>query len=533
MPSPWTRIGLAAVLVGELLYLTVRFDTQGLDQVVSPWLRLVAWSPQLLRLAISVAAVFLLISARRLWQTELQERPTMSGRVRLFWCLVHVVALLAFFQISSGIFDGRPPEARAALWVSAWFLSALTMLASWVVVFLARGPDFSSVVANRSVAVAAAGIGVLGWAGGYFSEGLWRSASGLTFNIVETILGLFYEDVVSRPERMVLGTRRFRVAIAASCSGLEGVGLVLGFLGVYLWWFRRELRFPAALALLPIGAASIWLLNALRIVLLIAIGTSGWRDVALGGFHSQAGWITFNVVALGFVALVNRRGLFMNARAVTPQSWPAGDRTAAYLVPFMVVIATGMVTGALSSGLDWFYPLRVVAAAWALWVFRRHYGNLRWTPSWQAIVIGVATFGVWLALAPSGPGPQDAWPAALQAVPVHWAAAWLLFRVVGFTIAVPLVEELAFRAYLTRRLVTTDVERLPVGFFTWSSFAISSLLFGMLHGGFWLAGTIAGMSFALALYHRRAVGDAVLAHVTTNSLIAAYVLATGRWSVWS
>ena len=55
----------------------------------------------------------------------------------------------------------------------------------------------------------------------------------------------------------------------------------------------------------------------------------------------------------------------------------------------------------------------------------------------------------------------------------------------------------------------------------------------MLHGGFWLAGTIAGMSFALALYQRRALGDAVLAHATTNGLIAVYVLTTGRWSVWS
>ena len=79
----------------------------------------------------------------------------------------------------------------------------------------------------------------------------------------------------------------------------------------------------------------------------------------------------------------------------------------------------------------------------------------------------------------------------------------------------------------------TGVERLPIGLFTWSSFAISSVLFGMLHGGFWLAGTIAGMSFALALYQRRALGDAVLAHATTNGLIAVYVLATGRWSVWS
>jgi hypothetical protein len=41
------------------------------------------------------------------------------------------------------------------------------------------------------------------------------------------------------------------------------------------------------------------------------------------------------------------------------------------------------------------------------------------------------------------------------------------------------------------------------------------------------------MTFALALYQRRALGDAVVAHATANGLIAVYVLATGRWSVWS
>jgi len=64
------------------------------------------------------------------------------------------------------------------------------------------------------------------------------------------------------------------------------------------------------------------------------------------------------------------------------------------------------------------------------------------------------------------------------------------------------------------------------------SFVVSSLLFGALHGGLWRAGTIAGMTFALALYQRRAIGDAVVAHAPTNGLIAMYVLATGRWSMW-
>ena len=118
-----------------------------------------------------------------------------------------------------------------------------------------------------------------------------------------------------------------------------------------------------------------------------------------------------------------------------------------------------MLTGAFSSGLDWLYPLRVVAAAWVLWIFRRHYTHLGWSLSWRAVAIGIVTFGTWLVLVPAGPTARDGWPAALEAAPIHWAAAWLLFRVVGYTITAPLVEELAFRAYLTRRLMGPEVER--------------------------------------------------------------------------
>ena len=527
-----TRIGLLAILVGQLLYLTIRFDSQGLDTSTSPWLRLLAWSPHYLRLAITVVVIFLLLHTKRLSAGKLPQRPVMSSRAR-FGCLaVHLAALYVFVQISSRIFGSTPAAAEAAWWVTAWFLVGATVLTSWGLAFLGQWPAALSGRGNHGLAAGAVGLGVLAWLGGFLGEALWRTAASYTFALASAALRLVYDDVVSRPERLVLGTRGFRVNIAPTCSGLEGVGLLLAFLGIYLWVFRRELRFPAALVLLPIGAVSIWLLNALRIVLLIVIGSSGWREIALGGFHSQAGWLTFNLVALGFVALVNRNGWFLKSRQEGRPS-TTDDSTGAYLAPFVVVLATGMVTGAFSSDLDWLYPLRVVAAAGVLWFFRRHYTHLGWSLSWRAVAIGIVTFGVWLMLAPAAPAARDVWPAALQAAPVHWAAVWLLFRVVGYTITVPLVEELAFRAYLTRRLMGPDVERLPLGVFTWSSFAISSVLFGLLHGTYWVAGTLAGMSFALALYQRRALGDAVVAHATTNGLLAVYVLTTGRWSLWS
>jgi exosortase E/protease (VPEID-CTERM system) len=369
---------------------------------------------------------------------------------------------------------------------------------------------------------------------GFITQALWTPLARFTFTLVQGMLAGIYPTIVSKPDQLIIGTPAFKVAISPECSGYEGIGLIVAFLSVYLWLFRKELRFPGALLLLPVGAAAIWILNAVRIVALIVIGHSGWPDIALGGFHSQAGWLAFNGLALGIVAMTVRGRYF----AIEPDSRvqihtsESDDQTSAYLAPFMAILAAAMLTGALSAGFEWLYPVRVLAACGVLWIFRKSYRGLTWTFSGSAVVIGSVAFAIWLALSPAT-GDKQGWPAALASMPPYWAAAWLFIRVAGYVVTVPVAEELAFRGFLTRRIIRAQFDTVPVGFFTWSSFLISSIVFGALHGTFWAAGTVAGMLFASALYRRRSLGDAVLAHATTNGLIALYVLATGSWSVWS
>ena len=99
----------------------------------------------------------------------------------------------------------------------------------------------------------------------------------------------------------VIGARDFSVVIDASCSGYEGVALVLIFLGLFLWSFRDRLLFPRALLLIPLGVGLIWLLNAVRIAVLVAIGAHVSPAMALEGFHSQAGWVSFLLVTVGLM----------------------------------------------------------------------------------------------------------------------------------------------------------------------------------------------------------------------------------------
>ena len=82
------------------------------------------------------------------------------------------------------------------------------------------------------------------------------------------------------------------------------------------------------------------------------------------------------------------------------------------------------------------------------------------------------------------------------------------------------------------RLVSADFESVALRSFQWLPFLISSIAFGVLHGERWLAGTLAGMIYALVMMRRGRIGEAVVAHGITNLMLAAWVLSTGQWQLW-
>jgi len=532
-PHLLPHLGLLLLLAAEVFALTIGFDTEDVDRLATV-ASLVGRSPQLLRLLIAVLTVTLFLGGRRLVaDAQHPERP-LSASARLMLLALHACALLLFVRVTVALFSGAPSAAASPYaWSLLWYGSGAAVVATWGAALWSRHDWWRLLHAHRRALAGGVLLGTAAWAASFLTGELWVPLAHWTYALVAWMLAALYPQVISDPATLLIGTPTFRVIIAPECSGYEGIGLILTFLSVYLWLFKRELRFPKALLLLPLGAITIWLLNAVRIVALVAIGDAGWKEVARGGFHSQAGWLVFNAVALAFMAVAHHVSYFKSAAPERAPRTDDGDATTAFLGPLAATLAVAMVTGAFAASMDWLYPLRLIGAGAVLWMFRRHYAGLRWTISWRAIAIGAVTFVIWIWLVPAEAGAGSSWPEALRSVPAHWAAAWLVMRVIGYVVAAPLVEELAFRAYLPRRIVTADFQTLPVGLFTWSSFLISSLLFGALHGGLWIPGTIAGMAFALALYQRRALGDAVQAHATTNGLIAVYVFLTGQWSVWA
>lgn len=539
---------LLAIVAIELMAITARYEMPPLLESEVSWsVRLFHSSNKIWSIGLWIICASLLIFSPRLKAMLGSLREQSSEYHWPIWLVFHIFTFFAFAVVTAFIFATPGNPARfTAFWFAVWFALLSATLLLWLLA-LAPGQFWLRLIRQEYKALLMGcllGIGawqtvrVLNRREGFLGqEEFWNSLSIPTMQLVHSLLSWIYDDLVYQPlvyepEKFLLGTASFQVEIFYPCSGLEGISLITLFLAIYLWLFRKELRFPQAFWLFPLGILFIWLANAVRIAMLIAIGASFSPEVALQGFHAQAGWIAFTLIAIGAIALSNRMQFFAVANSGFSAVGNDKPLAAALLVPLLALMAASMVSSAFSSGFDRLYPVRVAAIAVALYCFRNAYKGLGWSWSWQAPTIGTAVFLIWILLEPDVDSSKTALSQGLAELTSWSTAIWLAFRVIGSAIAVPLAEELAFRGYLIRKLIAKDFENVPLGQFSWFSFMATSVLFGLMHER-WVAGTLAGMGYALALYRRGQVGDAVIAHMTTNALIALFVLTQAKWSLWS
>ncbi len=111
------------------------------------------------------------------------------------------------------------------------------------------------------------------------------------------------------------------------------------------------------------------------------------------------------------------------------------------------------------------------------------------------------------------------------------AIGLLAIRLIGASVVVPIMEELFWRSFLMRYLVTHDFRAVPVGTFTWLSFLAVAILFGLEHDRI-LVGIIAGLLYGLLLIRQKNLKGVIVAHGVTNLGLGIYVVSTGNWTFW-
>ncbi len=468
----------------------------------------------------------------------------------LRFLVVHLLAL-CLVAVSEAVLLGAnhsPAFTRAA--IAAWFLALLAVFASLVLTFIAPrrlvhlvkglGAAWAYAAITTLAAMSARMLASIVWdAPDSAMGGALQTAA---FHGVHALLGWFYSPVLTDPSRAIIGTNNFQVLIAGTCSGIEGLALMLVVAAGWLFFARRELRWQRAVWLVPIALGAIWILNLIRIAALIAIGDAGHAELALNGFHSEAGWIFFNAVAIGFLMAAQNIAWLRkpSAIAVERNASSSGERALAeaYLMPFLAITATSLVTRALSSGFEMLYPLRLVVGLIVLWHFRAMYRKIDWRMSWLGPAAGGFVFVVWIAAshftAPTAAAvfAADNLAAGLDFLAPWQRVLWLAARVLAAVIVVPLAEELAFRGYLARRVVSAEVATVPYARLGTVAVLTSAVAYGLMGGRMFLAGTLAGIVFALVARARNRLGEAVVAHATANLLLAAWVLFRGDYLLW-
>lgn len=362
---------------------------------------------------------------------------------------------------------------------------------------------------------------------------IWRidSLASGTFHSVVWILRQLGYDIETFEGSRIIGVDPFYINVAPACSGVEGIALVTLFVTLYLSLFRKDLRFPHAFLLYPIGIATSVLFNMLRIAILLAIGIEGSPELAVGGFHSHAGWLLFTLIALGIVLAaqsvpaLQRRSAHGVQDADIAHAQPHQpffrDPVVARILPFALFMLSALLASTFSQSPGVVYPLRVIVMAGVLALFWQVYRGLHWRIDPVALAVGLGIGLMWILLpvaASDGPPPYGALVGMTLVI-------WFVLRGVGTILLVPLIEELFFRGYLETRL------RLGTGvLWTWIAALITASLFALLHDR-WAEAFVAGLLFSWVKNRNGHVIDAVVSHAIANALIYAVAVLTGNLSI--
>jgi CAAX prenyl protease-like protein len=189
----------------------------------------------------------------------------------------------------------------------------------------------------------------------------------------------------------------------------------------------------------------------------------------------------------------------------------------------------------LSAPEQWIYPAQTFLCGAALLYFWREYEIQRARKVWVAVAIAVAVFLLWIApqqFLGFTPRIEGFNPDIFAERPsVYWSVVALRF--LRLVLVVPLVEEIFWRGFLLRYLISERFTTVAVGTFSWLSFGVVTLAFGFAHSrADWIAALLCGALYNFVAWRTRNLASCVIAHAATNLLLGVWIMQTRQWGFW-
>jgi CAAX protease family protein len=222
---------------------------------------------------------------------------------------------------------------------------------------------------------------------------------------------------------------------------------------------------------------------------------------------------------------------------------------AARVLPFLIFLALTVCQGRFgAASAYWFYFAKTIAGAWLIWEMWPFVSEMRWAVSWEAVVVGVGIFAVWVGISGEWTTQNSLWSklglAHLQTTPSKFwnpilqfgqnsalARFFIVTRILGSTWVVPPLEEAFYRSFLYRYIAKQNFLSVPLNQFLPLPFFATALVFGFSHNE-WLAGILCGAAYQWLVIRKNHLGDAMTAHAITNFLLGIWVVWKGAWQFW-
>jgi CAAX prenyl protease-like protein len=236
-----------------------------------------------------------------------------------------------------------------------------------------------------------------------------------------------------------------------------------------------------------------------------------------------------------------RTAALAQAKPETPDGAMFTRAAWARILPFLTyilfIVAADLLgrLGWNAHDLRWLYAVKIGAVMLMLVIFRRYYSELKdarlgLAGAAIAAVTGVLVLVLWVSLdagwmiigSPEGFNPTT-----------DGRIDWMMVaaRIFGAALVVPVMEELFWRSFLMRWIVSADFEKVDPRQLKFKSFLITVLLFGFEHN-LWLAGIVAGAAYSVLYVRYRTLWSPILAHAMTNGLLGVWIVYTGNWTYW-
>lgn len=230
----------------------------------------------------------------------------------------------------------------------------------------------------------------------------------------------------------------------------------------------------------------------------------------------------------------------------------AGSPAVARVAPFVIFVLLTALQGKLGAGSAyWIYLAKSLVGLWLIFEMRPFVAEMRWAFSWEAIVVGVGIFALWIGISGEWTTQSSLWSklglshAVEKLNPTNsiWdpqvqfggftVVAWFLMAVhiLGMTFVVPPLEEVFYRSFIYRYIANQNFLSVPLNKFLPFPFFATAIVFGFSHNE-WLAGILCGAAYQWLVLRKNRLGDAMTAHAITNFLLGAWIVWKHAWNFW-